>query len=146
LKLDLPPAATLQPVELPPGQVLRVAYIHPTHIDEERGVEAEFAQYAIAARPGDETCPVEGQQERARREADLLASREPDELAERDGLVARVAQQGHLPGELLRLDPAVVEEHGDHRAIWRFWRPQLPIAGTEHHPGGGLRTSRGGPR
>jgi hypothetical protein len=148
LKLDFPAAAALQGVQLPPGQILRVLLFHACHIDEKHGVEAPFAQDRVAPGPGVKARAVEGQQQRPWRKAHLLSLDEADELVQRDRVVARIVQQGHLPRETLRVDAqlgvralreaadrchTVIEEYRDHRAIGRRRRPHLPIIGTQDH-------------
>ena len=74
-----------------------------------------------------------------------------------DRLVAGVLDHRHLLGEVVEVDPvgrvrrvrevalrpdAVVEEHGNGRAVGRQRRPHLFLLGGEHDLGSGLRRAR----
>jgi hypothetical protein len=127
-------------------KVLGVACIDAADVDEHDRVEAELVEDVVRARHRVGARVVEGEQQRASRQLDLLAVHEVDERLQVDRLVAGVVDHPHLLGEVVGIDAVggvggvrevalgrdpVVEEHRDRRAVRRERRPHLLLLGRQ---------------
>jgi hypothetical protein len=129
-------------VELAPGQVGGVLALDLAGDDEHRRAEAVARQRPVGTAVRVEAAVVEGDEDRPRRQAALVAAAEARVLVDRDRPEAHPRQRGHLLGEGAARDreavvprpDAAVREHR-HRAAVRRDRLEAPVLRGRQHDG-----------
>src|SRR4051812_30150654 len=148
VKLELPPATVLNALEFLPREVLVVAVVDSTDVDEHDRGEVQLLQDRVGARPGVGPRVVERQQQRPRGQIDGRLVDEVEEGLQVDRLVAGMVDLRHLLGEVvganavrgvggvrevaLAADP-VVEQNRDRGPVRRELGPHLLFLRREGH-------------